>query len=441
MQLNRKKRFLLIFSEKLNLYGLLYLISFCLPFSCNDKVKDNPPEIIIREPVSEISANAVDSVYIKADIEDDSGPVTFSAYIANAGYQPLTSMLVRQSPGKSLVVEDLYSFSNIYLETGIYYLVMQAGDGLNVTRKTVKANITGIPRRLKSVYICVKNPSGLSVHCSDSSGNFEYNGFISGNFIDMAINSYTQQLLLLEKSGSLKAFSFDGFTPLWTSGGLARPGYEYNGQLRVSENLVWVTDADGYIKSVDMYGVIRESRSAWYGSPLDFYFSGNRTIVTVFNQSTQARYIQVLSQNGGVIHSYQVLFSPLCYSGYNENSVMVFGQSQNHTVMNTYNYEINYLYPFGNNINSKFFGAMETPDGKYLVATRENMRIIEKLYGMQTDFAQGYKSELMKFENISGLLYSADSLDFRAFIYPSGTLVATASFPSEILFFDFLYNK
>lgn len=429
------------FFKSFSAYTFVFLITFFSIVACKKEKENTPPEITIQLPQTELTLNAIDSVLIKATVTDDNGPLNVSVYIADDHMNPMTASLVKSSSGNSISIDQLYFFNNKYLESGTYYLVVHAEDLVNKENKMVKIQIIEIPRVLKSIYVGIKDPSGLKIFCNDSLGNYFQVAFIASTFVDFAINNYSQQLFLLSTNGNLSCYSLVDFQKEWEKTGLNLVGNTFDGQLKEYDNLMYATDAKGYIKGYDETGMVRKIYHISLGSPVRFNFCDSKTITYVYNYNNQNKYIQTISSEGGILNTYLVSFTPYNFFPYSLNNIIVFGNINGQSVMNTYNTQISLLTPFGNPISGSFCDAVETPDNQYLLTTTNDIRIIEKAYGNSTIFNAGHRAHELKFEGISGLLYVADSNSFSVIQYPASQIISTYDFSEKILFFDFLYNK
>jgi len=120
---------------------------------------------------------------------------------------------------------------------------------------------------------------------------------------------------------------------------------------------------------------------------------------------------------------------------------LIIAQNQSNVELYTYNYEINYLYSFGSVYGGLYNDAVTTPDNKFIVSVGNKLNIIEKTYGITTEFAPGKKADLLKFETISGLLYTADSNNVTIYNYPLQSIYFTYNFNDKITFIEYYYNK
>ena len=441
MQLNMEFLKILNFRKALSCHVFLILITFLFILSCKKEKDNNPPQIVVQLPQSGIQLNCIDSVLIQAEVTDDNGPLTVSFYVADAQNNYLTAPVFKTSSESIINLNEIYYFSNKYIETGTYYIVIHAEDGKNVVNTFIEIQINGLALELKSIYVGAEDPSGVRIYNSDASGVFSASYYLQGTFVDFKINNYSQQLYVLSSGGVLSCYHLPNFEKEWEQSGFNNIGSAYKGQLLESDFLIYVTDSDGEIKGFDNSGVLRKVYNLPSGSPEYFNFCNSRLFVYSYNYQNNSKYIYVFSSSTGVLYSYPVDFNVRRFFSYSTNNILVVGEKNNQTSIYTFNFEINYLYPLGNPINDIFKDAVETPDDQYLLSTASEIKVIEKYYGNSNIYALGQKANILLFERTSNHVYLCDSSRIKELNYPNSQAINVYDFPSKILFLDFLYNK
>ena len=441
MQLNKRFR---INNNILNVdlvYILLLVTSLIVIYSCVKEKKNSAPVINCSLPQSNICLNANDSVRVKVSVTDDSGPLTVSVYIVNGQMEAFTIPLVKTFSGTAINIDEFYFFNNLYFETGIYYIVINADDGENVVNKFIEINIVEIPKVLNSVYVGVRDISGVKIFANDTLGNYNQIGLVTSNIISACVNSYSKQISFLTNTGCLLTYSLPDFQLVWQKNGLSNPLHVFKGETKEYHKYTYVTDANGYFYGYDISGNERNLNSINNGAPFSFNFYNNKLIAFVEENGSNIFSIQSLFPNGGLVFKYQINFLPYMALNNSTNSVIVFGKSQNDVKMYTYYTEINNLQTFGNIIPGIFRDVIETPDNKYLLSVGNELKIIDKIYGNTFVYAFGKRADFMKFETLSQVLYTVDSNNITMLNYPSSSILDTYIFNDKILFFDYYYNK
>lgn len=420
---------------------LLLITSLFLILACKKEKKNEAPVINSLYPQANITLNAKDSVRVKVNVTDDYGPITVSVYIVNDQMQVFTTSMVKTFSGSEINIDEFYFFENKYFETGIYYLVIHADDGENIVNKFIIVNIIGIPKVLKSVYVGVRDLSGVKIYCTDNSGIFNQVGYISKNIISSCVNSYSEQISFLSDDGNLITYTLPDFLEVWQKTGLTAPGHVFKGETKVYQNFTYVTDANGYVYGYDNLGNVKKMNTITSGAPIFFNFCNNNLLTFVEENSSSNFSIQLLYPNGGLISKYMINFLPHNILSNNANSAIVWGKNINNIQMYTYYTEINNLQTFGNQLSGTYNCVIETWDNKYLLSVGNELRLIEKIYGNTNVYALGNKADFMKFEDISGYLYLVDSNNISVLNYPNSSIINSYNFSGKIVFVDYYYNK
>ena len=423
------------------LVNVLFFTLMLIIVGCRKEKKNAPPIITVSLPQAEITLNAIDSVRVKTSINDDFGPLTISIYITDAQMQVHTAKLIRTTTENKIALDELYFFSNKYLQSGIYYLVVNANDGKNNVNNFIKIHILEIPKILLSVYVGVKDGTGTRIFCSDSLMNFNELGFISSNIISGCINSYPQQIYFLTDDGSFICYSLSNFQFDWQKTGLFLPEHLKKGEIKEFSFLTYVTNGNGFIYGYDNTGAVRKLYAINNGAPYNFNFIDNYLLASVEDNGTNNKSVQAYLQSGGLLTKYITNFLPQTILPYSNKTAMVFAQNQSNVELYTYNFEINYLHSFGNSYSGNINCVIETPDNQYLLAVGNEINLIEKVYGNSMAYASGKRADILKFESLSNLLYATDSNNITIYNYPTSSINYSYTFNNKILFFEFLYNK
>lgn len=421
--------------------NVLFFTFILIIVGCKKEKKNDAPIITVSLPQAEITLNAIDSVRVKTSITDDNGPLTISIYITDGQMQVLTPKLIKTSSENNLNIDELYFFSNKYLQSGIYYLVVNANDGKNNVNNFIKIYITEIPKVLKSIYVGVKDGAGTRIYCNDSLMNFNQIGYISSNIISSCVNSYSNQMYTLTENGDFLCYSLNNFQLDWQKSGLFLPSHLKKGEIKTYDFLTYVTDGNGFIYGYDNMGAVRKLYTINNGAPYNFNFIDNYILTCVEDNGTNNKSVQAYLQNGGLLTKYITNFLPQTILPYSNKTVLVFAQNQSNVELYTYNFEINYLHSFGNPFAGIFHSAIETPDNKYLLSFSNEINVIENVYGNATIYATGKRADILKFEELSNLLYATDSNNITIYNYPASSINFFYNFSDKILFIDFYYNK
>lgn len=123
--------------------GLLFLWSSC-------KQKDEvPPVVLITAPTDGRIYSVYDTIQVSFQINDETEIVSASTEVVNMDFIPVTDKTQIQdlSGSAQIILEDKL------IETGDYFLVVNASDGINDSRQFVEIRIIGVPKERRAVYV------------------------------------------------------------------------------------------------------------------------------------------------------------------------------------------------------------------------------------------------------------------------------------------------
>jgi len=425
----------------LHIILLLIFIYSVFIYSCKKQNDDNEPIVNVESPLENVNVSATDSILIKLNISDDYGPLTVRVYIADEQMKAVTTVKEFNTDKNILNINDYYLFSNKYLTTGNYYLTFNVNDGKNTVNNFIKIHINEIPLKLNSIYVGIRDGSGTRVFKSDSLMNFIEIGYVPFFITSASINNYSEQIYFLSNTGELFCYSLGNFQLEWSKNSYFLQNHIKLGEIKYNSYLSYVTDGLGFVYGYDSNGQIRQIYSMDNSIPYSFNFIDNYLFCCAEDKNTFKKSIQTYSLAGGILTKYTTNFMPLKILPYANKTTLIIAQNQSNVELYTYNYEINYLYSFGSVYGGLYNDAVTTPDNKFIVSVGNKLNIIEKTYGITTEFAPGKKADLLKFETISGLLYTADSNNVTIYNYPLQSIYFTYNFNDKITFIEYYYNK
>ena len=122
--------------------------------ACKDK-DDVSPEISIITPSEGAIYSVYDTVFTSFEISDETQLTLATAELVNSNFIPITpkSPIQNYNGSAFLVIADKL------LETGDYYVLITASDGVNETREFRKIRIVALPKERRAVYIAIGSTS------------------------------------------------------------------------------------------------------------------------------------------------------------------------------------------------------------------------------------------------------------------------------------------
>jgi hypothetical protein len=123
--------------------------------SCNKK-DEIPPSITVTSPSNGAQYDVFDTIQVSFQIEDETELVSASAEVLNQDFYPITPKTnITNYIGSAQVILD-----DKLIESGEYFLVVNANDGNNDSREFVEIRVNAIPKVRRAVYVATSSSSG-----------------------------------------------------------------------------------------------------------------------------------------------------------------------------------------------------------------------------------------------------------------------------------------
>ena len=123
-------------------------IVFLLLFGCKEK-DEQPPLVSIVSPSSGTIFQVYDTVRVSFEIADETQIVSAFAQVLNANFSAVTGQVgISSLEGVvELVLDDKL------IETGDYWVLVAANDGVNIKREYLSIRIIGLPKETRAIYL------------------------------------------------------------------------------------------------------------------------------------------------------------------------------------------------------------------------------------------------------------------------------------------------
>jgi hypothetical protein len=225
--------------------SLLCAITF---FSCKKKEKQNEePTVNISIPSANIYLSVGDTIVIKGWASDDKEVKTVSAGITDQNYITVMPFVSQNASQSTFAFEFTYVLDEIHLETGNYYIIVQAYDGEKENRTYVPIHISASPF-VKTAYLFTSHNGFQSkIEKTDTLMAIQNSVIKPGILNGAAISSYYQQFYV-NGSGNQNAICYNAMplTQKWliTNYGAGQP---YFTSISSDDRYFYVGTIDGTI--------------------------------------------------------------------------------------------------------------------------------------------------------------------------------------------------
>jgi hypothetical protein len=180
-----------------SLFALL-LLSAIFGISCkkNSKADGSFPTITFYSPGQGQVYHVFDSIYVSADINDGSSVKEVKVSLLDANSNTVQEPLLLHPNTSSYTLATKYVISNHFLETGTYYLKINASDGSNTAQRSVAITIIESPIQKKGYYVFTVTGLNTTFRRLDTSFAVNFTKTIPSAFTGSAFSAYYQRLFI-----------------------------------------------------------------------------------------------------------------------------------------------------------------------------------------------------------------------------------------------------
>lgn len=428
------------FLYKHKLLTIVSLLILSLISSCQ-KEDDVSPLINIQEPSGGVF-QVFDTLKVEADISDNEQIKSISVKIIDSKNQQVTPSYTLAISKKSYHLNINYKIDNLYLESGNYFLLVEANDGINTGKDYISISIGAVPKRLEDILI-VETENAVSSIYSILNGKKLLKTF-SYPYQDFIYNSYAQQYLYLSGEGILTAYDKKELKLQWSVSDLKNPNREYLGQLSYRNKLVCVNAYSGSIRSYNGKGeIVKQANTIdTKGEISQFWFGYQKIMAFKKPYTSDDEKIEELNEETGAsVYTYDISFSPerLCFV--DEDLCIAFGNKYQKAKACSLSTLYNVVHPFGD------FGDRELGDAykysSYYYILSLNQEIVE--YDLSNDneriLETTQKNVKFYHEELYDKLYFIDGNQILNLSYPAAGSQLFYQNDKTISDLIFVYNK
>lgn len=202
----------------MNKFVLLITTIFLL-FSCSKEEDPIPPTIQMSSPTYLEQFNAIDTVQLTGQVNDDKAIERISITLKDAsnGSSVLNSIVLYPT-GKSYAIDMPFYLDDINLPSGNYYFEIRANDEVNSTKSYIDVLINGAPKQRLGVVIADEAGGNNNIHFLDNGFNASLFNSYSGNYRAMAVDAFNQNIILAPNSlGDLQSIDLLSGSTNWNS--------------------------------------------------------------------------------------------------------------------------------------------------------------------------------------------------------------------------------
>lgn len=424
----------------MNRYFFIYQIFIALCLVCCKKDKSNDTEPVVTSfTVSGNTFATTDTIDYNISVEDDKEVKLISVYIADAGWNPVTSPKVTEINASSKSISGTYTFSDRYLENSSYFFICAVSDEFHLVRSTIAIIIQPLQKQTEELFVLADDNSTWKIGTLNSTfDSVSFKLTLPGKPIDVVCNNYSDQIAVLYENGTITAYSYPGYNEEWNYQGLHQPGEVFRGTVEVINNQIACGTAFGRIYFFDATGIVRKTVTTSSETNVqcnDFILTGDKIISYNIGYGTGHTHIDVSSYTGcGHISEYPASEDVVSTTLYESPYILVWSAND----VKTFNYENPFLYQISSFPVAPINDVLCFSNEHYLLCFGQEVYSYNPVNNVYTQ--QGMSGgNAMFHENVSNITMCIK--DQSIYFYNSSTLIKQTTFAFTPVKVFALYNK
>jgi hypothetical protein len=425
-------------------WAILFLIALASVTSCREETYE-PPFIQMYAPHENMVACTGDTLQVSGSVSS-AVPLTYIkiALLTSSYIQACPSLTINPNT-ENYSISNEYILSNTALESGVYYLYIEAGNGYGASTHYIKLTITGIPKESRSlvVFCHEKANDDVKIYKVDSLLNFLLFKQLPDDFQEGAVNSQDQLIYSMGcYEGNLYSIDAAGGTVVDQVNAIIDPPFPYFESLHWSNNLLIVGYYDGRIEgyygngnlkflySVDNCRLHHVNYDGTYLLSVLEYYTGNMFFT-------------------GVIYGNSGLLKDMVYGDYNVfdlfrvsgNDVVMFcnkGTEPCIRTLNTYSMIITQIkdLPAGT-----ISGVTQIDSDLYLIRHSEGLLVYSFDNNAYSEIGSASSFGDVVYDETDDIVYLSEGKNIEAYSYPAGTHIGSITLPDSVKDIKILYNR
>ena len=427
---------------KQSLLTIVSLLIISMFYSC-EKGDDVAPKVTVSQPAGGMFS-VMDTIRVRANISDNEQVKLVSIHLFDKNNRRVAPSSTYFPNSGNYDLDASFVIDNLYLESGSYYLIVEAKDEFNSKKVYVSIQVGAIERVLDDILIVEKYTLETKVFSVINQKNllrkFPY------SYQDFLFNPYTLQYLFLTENGVLYAYLEEDIKDeaLWQITDLKDPIHPFFGKLKYINNNTLVSHYKGEIRSYNKNGQLINTAvsNSNTGQVRQYYYDYDK-IMLVKEPFVQGKdKIECLNQaTGASLVSYDILFSPEKLLFINEDLCVIFGNKNNIAKACSLSTAYNVINYFGDFDNKKLGDAFKYSEYIYLLSLDNEIIEYDLANGYQRVVANTNSNVKFYHEEISETIFYIDGNFLYRLNYPEeGSTIYFAN-NNAIDDLHFTYNK
>lgn len=424
-------------------FYLILIVSFFL-VACHKDPPDTPPTVTIDYPSANSLFDVIDTIPFKVRITDDENILSLKVSLVDDVFTPTGEQQSWSINLRSATINDFFLINQSSLPTGDYFLVFEAIDARDNTKKFVPVTLTGIPKKLENTILFTTNGQTSTIDILDTGLQSTNTIVFSSLFQDGMVSSYQQNIFYLGQNGQLSVYDAATQSYYWSESNLNSLSHDFLGHLTI-ENPYMLVPYNCCIRSYGNDGTFYRTYTipAIEQRPVVSFVSGNYLFVITKPYTNTPSRMYKYYFNTNVLADYYMLdysFDPQVIVQADDDKIFIFGNIQGETKLYEYYISDNIVSSVDGLPTGTFYDAVRIDDQKILASIDGNIYQLNSLtYSMINinPMLHGYD---LNFNFLNNTICLANGHELFVYTYPQyqqvGHVVTTDSIAKVGLLFN-----
>lgn len=421
-----------------------FLLITVFVLACKKDVDSSPPTVTIQSPVDGLQASVFDQISMTINVADNEALDRIELKLVDVNLISAMPTGTQSLSGTGSTVNIIYSLDDITLATGQYYLQATVFDKEgNSSRDYVMLYVTAVPLNLEGFFAVTTTPGFVTLHRVDSAWNLSTHGTYQGDFTDLAMSSWWQQVAFTGAyTGMLQVISLDGQHPGWTDAAFPSSG-PYWGRI-IPHGRDWLINyrADGIIQTKSWSGNIVSTNNANSGYFFrNFTWSGDKLFADMVDVTGNSRMLGVYLSSGAAAQTASMNLDPVELFPRDETTIYAVGNYQGQGKLLIYDYD-----------QSGFWEPIALPAGQVLSCCQVDVNTL--LIGMDNGTVYEFTyspvglvtyvsatAQELRYNEADGTVITVEGTSIKEYDYPQTGILNQVVLPDTALDVELWYNR
>ncbi|MCX6233296.1 MAG: hypothetical protein NT175_01030 [Bacteroidetes bacterium] len=413
-------------------------------FACKENSDTIDPEITILSPSGDGNFNVFDTIHVLASVSDETAIESIKVALVNDHLTPVIYGFSYFPQSKSFTIDEQYIINDIHLESGMYFLMITAFDGVNTANGYVRLNITEVPMELQKIIILTDRQDDIDIYSVKNSTSAEYLYTVQGDYSASDISSRHQQLYF---SGNytinMQVYDLDGFAPLWSVEPMINPPFHLKRNIYSDESLVFVSFRNGFIRAYDGSGVIKFATPfSDVLSPARVFLHDDIVLADIAERSGYKRWVSAYYLVSGVLKGQvQSGIEVINFHYKDSDEAYVVGNTSAGGCIRLYNTATNNLSEPHTFTYGMIMSSVAVDHSNVIIGTENGIYWYRYDHNSLLQYGNASSAGSLLFDGLFSQLYVVHGLQIEIYGFPVPDLISTITMADTIRNAHLLYNK